>query len=102
MPPRERVRRELREAVERSGGGAAGLASAAASVGEVFRRERDWFLLYFEFSLHAARNPGFARRFEAVREEGLTELAEGLAEALDRAGLGSAVHPRDLARGGRG
>src|SRR5687767_15901928 len=37
----QRRRRELREAVERSGGGAAGLASAAASVGEVFRRERD-------------------------------------------------------------
>lgn len=62
------------------------------------RRERDWFLLYFEFSLHAARNPGFARRFEAVREEGLTELAEGLAEGLDRAGLGSAIDPGDLAR----
>jgi AcrR family transcriptional regulator len=94
----QRRRRELREAVERSGGGAAGLASAAANVGEVFRRERDWFLLYFEFSLHAARNPGFARRFEAIREEGLTELAEGLAEGLDRAGLGSAVDPGDLAR----
>lgn len=74
------------------------MASAAANVGEVFRRERDWFLLYFEFSLHAARNPGFARSFEAVREEGLTELAEGLAEGLDRAGLESAVDPGDLAR----
>lgn len=94
----QRRRRELRAAVEDSGGGAAGLASAAASVGEVFRRERDWFLLYFEFSLHAARNPGFAGRFEAVRQEGLAELAEGLAEGLDRAGLGSAVDPGDLAR----
>ena len=65
----ERRRREVREAVERSGGGAAGLASAAANVGGVFERERDWFLLYFEFSLHAARTPAsrdasrrFARR----------------------------------------
>jgi AcrR family transcriptional regulator len=94
----QRRRRELRQAVERSGGGAAGLASAAASVGEVFRRERDWFLLYFEFSLHAARNPGFARRFESVREEGLKELAEGLGEGLDRAGLETAIDPCDLAR----
>jgi AcrR family transcriptional regulator len=94
----QRRRRELRGAVERSGGRAAGLASAAANVADVFRRERDWFLLYFEFSLHAARNPGFARRFEAVRQEGLTELAEGLAEGLDGAGLRSTVDPGDLAR----
>jgi AcrR family transcriptional regulator len=94
----QRRRRELREAVERSGGGAAGLASAAASVGEVFRREREWFLLYFEFSLHAARHPGFAERFEVVRQEGLSELADGLAEGLDHAGLGSAADPAELAR----
>ena len=94
----QRRRRELREAVERAGGGAAGLASATASVGEVFRRERDWFLLYFEFSLYAARHPGFARRFEAVRQDGLKELADGLAEGLDHAGLGSAADPVELAR----
>ncbi len=94
----QRRRRELREAAARAGGGAAGLASAVASVEQVFRRERDWFLLYFEFSLHAARNPAFARRFEAVREEGLTELADGLAEGLDRAGLRPAVDPGELAR----
>ena len=94
----QRRRRELRDAVERSGGGAAGVASAAANVGEIFQRERDWFLLYFEFALHAARNPEFARRFEAVRGEGLVELAEGLAEGLDHAGLGSAIDPGDLAR----
>ena len=94
----QRRRRELREAVERSGGGAGGLASAAANVGEVFRRERDWFLLYFEFSLHAARHPGFARRFEEVREAGLKELADGLADGLDHADLGSAADPAELAR----
>lgn len=94
----QRRRRELRDAVQGSGGGAAGVASAAANVGAVFRGERDWFLLYFEFSLHAARNPAFARRFEAVREEGLKELAQGLADGLDHAGLGSAVEPPDLAR----
>ena len=94
----QRRRQELREAVHSSGGGAAGLASAAADVGEVFRQERDWFLLYFEFALHAARNPDFARRFEAVRDEGLTELTDGLAEGLERAGLGSAADPGELAR----
>ena len=94
----QRRRHELREAVQASGGGAAGLASAAANVGEIFRQERDWFLLYFEFALHAARNPGFARRFEAVRDEGLTELTDGLTEGLARAGLGSAADPGELAR----
>ena len=94
----QRRRRELREAAARARGGAAGLESAVASAEQVFRRERDWFLLYFEFSLHAARDPAFARRFEAVREEGLTELADGLAEGLDRAGLRPAVDPGELAR----
>lgn len=98
----QRRRHELRAAVERSGGGAAGLASAASNVGEIFQRDREWFLLYFEFSLHAARNPDFARRFEAVRGEGLTELAQGLAEGLDHAGLGSAIDPGELARALRG
>ena len=94
----QRRGRELRGAVERAGGGAPGLASAAANVGDVFRQERDWFLLYFEFSLYAARHPGFARRFEAVRQDGLKELADGLAEGLDHAGLGSAADPVELAR----
>ncbi len=93
-----RRRRELREVVEQSGGGRAGLASASASVGEVFQRERDWFLLYFEFSLHAARNPAFARRFRALREEGLTELANGLTEGLKHAGVKSPIGPRELAQ----
>ena len=90
--------REVRSAVERSGGGAAGLASAAAGVEEVLRRERDWFLLYFEFALHAARSPAFARRFGAVREEGLAELSQGLAEGLEHARLESTIEPGDLAR----
>lgn len=93
-----RRRRELRAAVERSGGGADGLASATANVDDALRHERDWFLLYFEFSLHAARNPDFARRFRAVREEGLDELAGGLAEGLEHAGIGSAIDPGELAR----
>jgi AcrR family transcriptional regulator len=94
----QRRRRELREVVTRSGGGQAGLASASASLGETFERERDWFLLYFEFSLHAARNPAFARRFRGLREEGLTELADGLAEGLNHAGVESSIGPRDLAQ----
>jgi AcrR family transcriptional regulator len=94
----QRRRHELRAEVEHAGGGAAGLAYAAAGVEEVLRRERDWFLLYFEFALHAARNPTFAQRFEAVREDGLRELAQGLAEGLARAGLRSTIDPGDLAR----
>ena len=94
----QRRRRELRAAVGGAGGGAAGLEAATESVGEVFRGERDWFLLYFEFALHAARNQRFARRFETVREEGVTELAAGLTEGLEHAGLASAIDPGELAR----
>src|SRR5918999_3743140 len=42
-----RRRRELREAVERSGGGAAGLGSAAADLREGFPPERDLVPFYF-------------------------------------------------------
>jgi AcrR family transcriptional regulator len=93
-----RRRRELRAAVEGAGGSRAGLASASAEVEEVFHRDRDWFLLYFEFALHAARNPDFARRFEAVREEGLAELAEGLAHGLEGAGIAPPLPVDELAR----
>ena len=94
----QRRRRELREAAEQAGDRAAALPSAATSVALALERDTDWFLLYFEFALHAARNAEFARRFEAVRDEGLIELAEGLAEALERTGLTSAIEPAELAR----
>ena len=94
----ERRRRELREAVVGAGGGGAGLVAAAEDVSAMLGRERDWFLLYFEFALHAARNPTFARRFKAVREEGLAELAEGLSAGLEHAGIDPPIAARDLAR----
>ena len=73
--------RQLREAVTGAGGGAAGLASAAANASETFRRDREWLLLYLEFALHAARSPDFARRFRSVRRRSLDELAKGIGEA---------------------
>ena len=94
----QRRRRELTEAVVGAGGRADGLAAAAADVGQALRREPDWFLLYFEFALHAARNPRFRRRFAALREEGLTELSRGLEDGLQAAGLEPVVPPEELAR----
>jgi AcrR family transcriptional regulator len=93
----ERRRRELRELMQRAGGPAAGLAPAAANVMGSLEREREWFLLYFEFALHAARDAEFADRFERVREQGLAELASGIAEGLEKAELDSSVGPPDLA-----
>jgi AcrR family transcriptional regulator len=93
----QRRRRELSDAVVRAGGRGAGLASAAAEVEEAFEAERDWFLLYFEFVLHAARNPSFVRRFQSVREEGLAQLAEGLTAGLKHAGFDSSIMARELA-----
>ena len=90
---------ELRSTVEEAGGRQAGLAAAAANVGAAFGREREWFLLYFEFALHAARDPAFARRFRKVREAGLRELERGLDQGLQHAGLESSLPTKDLVRG---
>jgi AcrR family transcriptional regulator len=93
----ERRRRELREVMKRAGGPAAGLAPASANVMQSLEREREWFLLYFEFALHAARDAEFADRFERIREQGLAELAAGIADGLEKAGLNSSLDPTDLA-----
>ena len=95
----ERRRGELRSAVERAGGGQAGLAAASADIAETFGGEREWFLLYFEFALHAARDPDFARRFRKVRQQGLEELRAGLSDGLTHAGLESTLPVNHLARG---
>jgi AcrR family transcriptional regulator len=89
----ERRRRELREAA-----GQDGLAALAGAVAGALRHEREFFLLWFEFALHGARNPRFGRRLEAVRAEGLAELAAGLADGFERAGIETAVPAEDLAR----
>ena len=94
----QRRRREIRNAVGRAGGEAAGLAAATDDVAESLRWEREWFLLYFEFALHAARDPAFARRFESVREDGLAELAGGLGEALGHAGIDAQLPLDQLAQ----
>jgi AcrR family transcriptional regulator len=93
----ERRRRELRDVVESSDDPGAGLEAAAADIVEVLGREREWFLLHFEFALHAARDAGFLPRYQAVREQGLAELAEGLAGGLKRAGIESSLSSNDLA-----
>jgi AcrR family transcriptional regulator len=93
----ERRRRELRAVMERSDGPAAGLAPVSANVMQALDRESEWFLLYFEFALHAARDAEFADRFERVREQGLAKLAAGIAAGFHKAGLNSSLDPADLA-----
>ena len=93
-----RRRQELRHAVEEAGGHGPGLQAGAASAADALGRDRDWFLLYFEFVLHAARDARFRRRFRALRRDGLAELTAGLAEGLRHAGLDSKLEPHDLAR----
>ena len=94
----ERRRRELRELVARSGDPEAGLGAAAANVTSLMDQDRDWFLLYFEFVLHAARDAAFAKRFAAVRDDGLVELATGISDGLRRAGVTTGVDSGRLAR----
>jgi AcrR family transcriptional regulator len=93
----ERRRRELRDVIENSDDPGAGLAAAAADIVEVLGREREWFLLYFEFALYATRDASFLPRYQIVREQGLAELAEGLAGGLKRAGIESSLSSDDLA-----
>lgn len=93
-----RRRRELREVVQEAGGRGPGLQAAAASAADALTNEREWFLLYFEFVLHAARDERFRRRFRALRGEGLAELTAGLAEGLKHAGIESPIAADELAR----
>jgi AcrR family transcriptional regulator len=92
-----RRRRELREVIENAGAPAAGLAPASMNVMQALDREREWFLLYFEFALHAARDPEFADRFERVRTQGLAELTAGVAAGLEKAELQPSLDPADIA-----
>jgi AcrR family transcriptional regulator len=94
----QRRRRELRDEMARAGGGEAGLASVAVNSAEAMEQESDWFLLYFEFLIHAARDPAFAERLKGIRGEGLAELAQGVADGLAQAELESSLDPQDLAR----
>lgn len=93
-----RRRRELRDAVQEAGGRGPGLQAAAASAADALRRDSDWFLLYCEFVLHAARDARFRRRFRALRGEGLAELTAGLEEGLRHARLAPQLPVGDLAR----
>ena len=85
--------RELRDAVGAAGGGAEGLRSAAANATSTLSQDRDWLLLYFEFALHAARDPKFRRRFRALRRRGLEELTHGIEDGLRQAGADPSAAP---------
>ncbi len=46
--------------------------------------DRDWFVMYIEFVLYAARTPTFAKRFAAARRELLTERVQGVRAAVEK------------------
>ena len=86
--------RELRTATSEAVDAGEAVASAAANVTSMFRASPEWLLLYFEFAIHAARDPKFARRFRALRRKGLDELTRGIEEGLRRAGRDPAAAAR--------
>jgi len=92
--------RDLRAAVEGVGDVTGVLPAAASNVTEMFEASPEWLLLYFEFALHAARDPTFAHRFRDLRRRGLDELTRGIAAGLARAGADPAPAAR-IARGAR-
>ena len=95
----ERRRRELTDAATAGESGPEALSFATATVDRSLDADLDFFLLYFEFALHAARNPGFRRRFEEIRSEGLAKLAFGLTRGLEHVGAeDSAVSAEELAQ----
>jgi AcrR family transcriptional regulator len=94
----------LREALDSGGTDLAGIVQGAerAAVGSsaAMREYREWWSVFFEFALHAARDRRFAREF--ARHEGrirtvLTELIEQRAEALGAERL--PLSPEELAVG---
>jgi AcrR family transcriptional regulator len=62
--------------------------------------DRQWFLLYFEFVLYAARTPEFAERFASIRKQVIAERAEGIRAAIDKWGDSGAVDIERLVRAG--
>ena len=94
----------LREAVDSGGADLAGVIRgaerAAAGSSAAMREYREWWTVFFEFALHAARDRRFARDF--ARHEGrirhaLTELIEQRAQALGIEDL--PLSPNELAVG---
>ncbi|MFG2226555.1 TetR/AcrR family transcriptional regulator [Streptomyces sp. NPDC048644] len=61
-------------------------------------RERSWFLVSMEFTLHAARHPETARALAEHEERLNAGLAELLARGLESAGHTPEVAPTTLAR----
>jgi AcrR family transcriptional regulator len=96
----------LREAVESGGGDLAGSIQgaerAAASSAAAMRENREWWTVFFEFALHAARDRRFARDFarhEGRIRQGLTQLIEQRAAALDIDMDTLPLSPQELAVG---
>jgi AcrR family transcriptional regulator len=92
---------ELREAIAKGGGGTSGLAAAASSFASTLEQEHEWFLLYLEFAMRAARDAKFRQPFRARREAALVELAGGIHEGLKQAGLTPSMTSEELARATR-
>jgi AcrR family transcriptional regulator len=81
---------------------AVGTAEGAAAEAEVWmvgRENREWRLLFFEFVLHAARDPHFSAEF-LKREQGMRDALAGAVEST-AAGLGgeAPIPPAELATG---
>jgi AcrR family transcriptional regulator len=94
----------LREALDSGGADLAetvqGAERAAAGSAAAMRENREWWMVFFEFALHAARDRRFAR--DVARHEGrirhaLTELIEERAAAFGIEDL--PLSPKELAVG---
>jgi AcrR family transcriptional regulator len=96
----------LREALEADGVDLAatvqGAERAAAGSATAMRENREWWTVFFEFALHAARDRRFARDFarhEGRTRQGLTQLIEQRAAALGIDTGDLPLSPEELAIG---
>ena len=78
-----------------------GGADALTTLLEHFMRsdqaQPGWGLLVIEFRVHAARDPELNRRYAALHERTLGELAEVVSAAFEAAGEEHALPPRQMA-----
>ncbi|GAA1288076.1 TetR/AcrR family transcriptional regulator [Streptomyces aureus] len=94
----ERLLAELDEAAATLGEAADPLEGLLDHVAGSSRRERAWFVLSMEFTLHAARHPEIAKALAACEERLVAGLAALLADLLARGGRQPALPAADLAR----
>lgn len=93
----DRRGREIQELIEGGERPDLQLGAAGREFMELLKTERSWFLLFFEFFTHAARDSGFRGRFLERHEAAQARLAELIEESASELRLRLAIPAQHLA-----